>query len=376
MNDSALEDSSDLIYATEKKRTTKTDAGPCELHFKTVFVGDRCTGKTQLSRKLRQSELNPLIQSTVEKDIFEVGVHIGSLIALLDVWDTGGQERYRSLAPIFFRNSYLCVFVYDITTRSTFDSLRDWWLPQFLKMETGVPALDAGPHGLPNIAIVGTHSDLDHLRQVDLASLNALADEYGVMFAEVSSIDVQGAAEFERIATLLTLNAAKSIGVVKEVVHEKGDPDGGSFDESLEKSITRLCDFRNASCSSDDSETDGFSDDDGDGTPPQDMSADYLLPLEDCDDQILEERAQQSDDSSSSNGAGVNCDDTSLWASTFETIPLTEKQQSKLSSVFKKPISKATGETGQSSGMTLRAYKSDGSVAAEMSNVNVSNCCS
>ena len=49
---------------------------------------------------------------------------------LLDVWDTAGQERYRALTKFFYKDAAVCILVYDITKRKTFDNLKSYWYEQ------------------------------------------------------------------------------------------------------------------------------------------------------------------------------------------------------------------------------------------------------
>ena len=45
-----------------------------------------------------------------------------------EIWDTAGQEKYRSLAKVFYKNSSACILVYDITRRNSFEELKNFWI--------------------------------------------------------------------------------------------------------------------------------------------------------------------------------------------------------------------------------------------------------
>ena len=47
-----------------------------------------------------------------------------------EIWDTAGQERYRSLAKVFYRNAAVCILVYDITRKSTFEEIKNYWIKE------------------------------------------------------------------------------------------------------------------------------------------------------------------------------------------------------------------------------------------------------
>ena len=45
-----------------------------------------------------------------------------------EIWDTAGQEKYRALAKVFYKNAAVCILVYDITRRKSFDELKEYWI--------------------------------------------------------------------------------------------------------------------------------------------------------------------------------------------------------------------------------------------------------
>ena len=54
-------------------------------------------------------------------------VDIGERKCKLQIWDTAGQERFRSLARVFYNNAAVCIMVYDITKKYTFEELNNFW---------------------------------------------------------------------------------------------------------------------------------------------------------------------------------------------------------------------------------------------------------
>ena len=47
-----------------------------------------------------------------------------------EIWDTAGQERYRALAKVFYKNAAVCVLVYDITRKTSFNELKNYWIKE------------------------------------------------------------------------------------------------------------------------------------------------------------------------------------------------------------------------------------------------------
>ena len=94
--------------------------------IKVILVGDSGTGKTNLitvavGMEFNSNSLTTTSCSYIQKKIIKDGKEYK-----LNLWDTIGQEKYRSLTKIFLKNSKIVIFVYDITKRETFESLSFW----------------------------------------------------------------------------------------------------------------------------------------------------------------------------------------------------------------------------------------------------------
>lgn len=116
--------------------------------------------------------------STNKKVKFEVSVNNISLIFLLiivKIWDTAGLERYRALAPMYYRNSDAAILVYDITNLESFNALKHWHTELLNKV----------PNCL--IIIIGNKIDLMESRQVDPSIVEEYAKQYNIPFYETSS---------------------------------------------------------------------------------------------------------------------------------------------------------------------------------------------
>ena len=96
------------------------------LHCRVVVVGDSAVGKTSILNQLIDSNFNPYEQSTVGANYQLYVEEIDGQKVEMQIWDTAGQEKFRSLAPIYFRNSAAAVAVYDQTSRPSFEHLNAW----------------------------------------------------------------------------------------------------------------------------------------------------------------------------------------------------------------------------------------------------------
>ena len=94
--------------------------------IKVILVGDSGTGKTQLITVAAGFEFNSASLTTTSCSYVQIKLQKNKKEYKINLWDTIGQEKYRSLTKIFLKDSKIVIFVYDITNRATFDSLKYW----------------------------------------------------------------------------------------------------------------------------------------------------------------------------------------------------------------------------------------------------------
>ncbi|KAF5301272.1 hypothetical protein FQA39_LY19102 [Lamprigera yunnana] len=104
--------------------------------------------------------------------------------------DTAGQERFRSMAPLFYRSANVAVLVFDITNIDSFHNVKDWVAE--LKGQIEEPIV---------ICVVGNKSDLKSQRCISLEDANRYANRIGANYFECSAFYDQSIQEvFKRIA--------------------------------------------------------------------------------------------------------------------------------------------------------------------------------
>ena len=98
------------------------NAIPC----KVIIVGDSGVGKTSI--------IGRYINKFNENEKSTIGASFSNKISIIDkykisfdIWDTAGQERYRSVSTIFYKEAYLCIFVFDITEPQSFENIKNYW---------------------------------------------------------------------------------------------------------------------------------------------------------------------------------------------------------------------------------------------------------
>ena len=96
--------------------------------FKVILLGEIMVGKTNLINiltggKFNENETATSSSTSAMKDLLVKGDKY-----TIQIWDTIGQEKLRQLTKIFYNNSKIVIFVYDITERKSFEEIKDYWL--------------------------------------------------------------------------------------------------------------------------------------------------------------------------------------------------------------------------------------------------------
>ncbi|RXK41030.1 GTP-binding protein ryh1 [Tremella mesenterica] len=144
--------------------------------FKLVFLGEQSVGKTSLITRFMYDTFDNTYQATIGIDFLSKTMYLEDRTVRLQLWDTGNQERFRSLIPSYIRDSSVAVIVYDITNRTSFLNTSKW--VDDVRNERGQDVI---------IVLVGNKTDLNDKRQVTPEDLDKRAKELGVMSIETSA---------------------------------------------------------------------------------------------------------------------------------------------------------------------------------------------
>ena len=99
-----------------------------EISLKIVLIGDSSVGKTSIIRRYIENSFNSCELSNITAHPSPKSLIIDDKKIKLDIWDTVGQEKYRSIGKQFYKDSYIVIFVYDITEKQTFEDLKTFWV--------------------------------------------------------------------------------------------------------------------------------------------------------------------------------------------------------------------------------------------------------
>jgi len=144
--------------------------------FKYIIIGDTAAGKSCLLLQFTDRRFQPVHDLTIGVEFGARMVTIDGKSIKLQIWDTAGQESFRSITRSYYRGAAGALLVYDVTRRETFNHLSTW-------LE------DARQHSNNNmtITLIGNKCDLEHKRQVTVEEGEQFAKEHGLAFLETSA---------------------------------------------------------------------------------------------------------------------------------------------------------------------------------------------
>jgi len=158
--------------------SSSLNSSSSEVKFKIGLVGESGVGKSCLLVRWVDDDF------FIEDDKYTIGVdykfksvNIKDKTCKLQIYDTAGQERFRTVTASFYRGAHGILLVYDITDKESFGIRVEEWLKE-IKNYTA----DNTP-----IVLVGNKADLESKRAVDQATAKAFADKHNLKFIETSA---------------------------------------------------------------------------------------------------------------------------------------------------------------------------------------------
>ena len=147
-----------------------------EEEIKTILVGMSGTGKTNIINALTNQKFDSKSMTTMTSTFVDRYFTKNGKKYRLEIWDTAGQEKFRSLTKIFIKDSKIVLFVYDITTKKSFEEI-DFWV-QTVKDILG---------DSPVFGLAGNKKDLYAQEQVPEELGEQKAKEIGARFKQTSA---------------------------------------------------------------------------------------------------------------------------------------------------------------------------------------------
>ena len=144
--------------------------------LKYIIIGDSAVGKSNLLLRFAQNDFKYEYQLTIGVEFGAKNIEINNKKYRLQIWDTAGQENYRSITRAYYKNSVCAILVYDITNRDSFEHISNW-------IED---CLSQSPKTV-FMVLVGNKSDLNEQRKVSLEEGQQMAKNNNMMFFETSA---------------------------------------------------------------------------------------------------------------------------------------------------------------------------------------------
>ncbi|EAY09673.1 small GTP-binding protein, putative [Trichomonas vaginalis G3] len=183
------------------------------MNYKVILLGDSTVGKTCIANVANLNIFPTDANPTVGANVLTLSYQYGSTDIKLTIWDTAGQEKYRCLAPMYYRNINCAVIIYSILDRKSFESV-DYWLDSLQRELVSMPIL----------YLVGNKTDLAEHREVREEEAQEYALRNNMTYLEVSALkdheSVHGL--FERISkSAKTLFDERNAKVTPILLEEK-----------------------------------------------------------------------------------------------------------------------------------------------------------
>ena len=146
---------------------------------KVVLLGESGVGKTSIIAQFTSGKFDPDCVTSLSAQFISKTIEFENLQKAIkfDIWDTAGQEKYRALAKIFYKDAKVIILVYDITDQKSFEELKNYWY----EMVSSNADKDA------MIAIVANKNDLYDNAQVSQDEGLTYAKSIGAIFQSTSA---------------------------------------------------------------------------------------------------------------------------------------------------------------------------------------------
>ena len=148
--------------------------------IKVVLIGESGSGKTSIIQQFAYKIFDPNCATSISSQYVSKVISFSDLRKSLriEIWDTAGQERYRSMAKLFYQDAKIIIFVYDVTSKSSFDELINYWIPE---VQNNINTKEV------IFGLVANKSDLYEIECITSEQGIKLADEINAIFQKTSA---------------------------------------------------------------------------------------------------------------------------------------------------------------------------------------------
>ena len=145
---------------------------------KLIFIGESGVGKTSLIKQFIDKYFIDKKLTTIGHDILQKEIYLSEdKKIILNIWDTCGQEQFRTINQLFLKNAKIVLFVYDITQKKSFEELKNFWYEYVISV--------LGKNII--IGIAANKSDLYQNEEVNINDAKNFALEINAIYKETSA---------------------------------------------------------------------------------------------------------------------------------------------------------------------------------------------
>ena len=171
--------------------------------FKGILIGEAGVGKSCILHRIVTNEFKENYDVTIGAEFSSIIAKIQEKNIKLQVWDTAGQENFRSMVRVFYKGSHAAFLVFNITKKETFERLQEW-------------IKDIRENALPDVRIIllGNMKDEEVRRQVSFEDAKNLAEKNQLAgYYETSAKTGEAIVDaFTNMAKILFLNSGGNKG--------------------------------------------------------------------------------------------------------------------------------------------------------------------
>ena len=203
---------------------------------KVVLLGESAVGKTSIISQYTTKKFNPRCSTSVSAQFISKTMNFQELEKSMkfDIWDTVGQEKYRSLTKIFYRDAKVILLVYDITKEHSFQALKDYWYKEVKNTAEGEPLL----------VVVANKTDLYLKQTVNNNDGKQFAEQIKAFFQTTSALNAEGINNlFENIGKKIIMPDYdyQNTDKMKKEKNEKIKLDNKNIQESPNEKRRKCC---------------------------------------------------------------------------------------------------------------------------------------
>ena len=149
-----------------------------EYIFKIILIGSSSVGKSSILQRYIQKVFNESYSCTIGVDFFMKSLDIGDKSIKMQLWDTAGTEKFRSITTGYYRGANAAFIVFDLTSKQSFECLNEW-IENYYKF--------SDPNSEKNVVLIGNKCDLVDRREITQEEIDKFIKDNNIMYYETSA---------------------------------------------------------------------------------------------------------------------------------------------------------------------------------------------